>query len=125
MKITELERLRCRAGLTQTELSEASGISRDTISRTETEQRTRAHATTTRKLAAALGVEICELAGLDPEGLGNHKPGEHDITSNHDAVAKRIELFEIGKELADKRLDLVLDLARELAAASPTEEIKP
>ena len=124
MKITELQDSRCRAMLTQHELAVSSGVSHDTISKIECGKRTKVHAITAKKLAVALGVEVDELAGPDAGSPVSRKNGEPGSNCNRDAVAKRIELCEIGKDLNDNRLDLVLDLARELAAASCSEEIK-
>lgn len=114
MRVFNLGVLRCRAGLTQEQLAERSGICKDTISKLESGVRPTAQAVTAGKLAGALGVDAAELstasAGLEPEGYSGTKAN---------AVEKRLELFEIGEDLDERRLDLVLGLARELALGEP------
>lgn len=56
MELPHLRGLRQRTVMSQEQLSEASGVSRDTISKLETGQR-RAYPGTIRKLAAGLHIE--------------------------------------------------------------------
>lgn len=111
MKLGGLETLRCRAGLSQGQLAHISRISKDTISKIENGQRENAHARTVAGLADALGVAPEELNRTGSNGDGT----EDEARLRQEAVTKRLELFEIGKELSDERLELVLSLARELA----------
>jgi transcriptional regulator with XRE-family HTH domain len=57
----KLYRLRREAGLSQVELSEASGVAQSTIAGIEGGNHARPHPRTLRKLAAALGIKIREL----------------------------------------------------------------
>lgn len=129
MKITTLETLRGRAGLTQRELAHSSGVCMDTISKLESGKRVNSHPTTAKKLAAALEVELSALTGQLTCACSNAngdvmEPDGKD-TPGKDGVAKRIELFQIGKELADNRLDLLLGLARELTVkGDPQEDVE-
>lgn len=61
-RLRNLRRLRDRAMLSQRELAELSGVSRDAITRLESKDRS-ALPSTGRKLAKALGVEPQELIG--------------------------------------------------------------
>lgn len=76
MDIPYLRDLRQRAVMSQEQLSERSGVARDTISKLETGRR-KAYPTTIRKLAAGLEVEPRMLMGgvvyLDDEPV---EPGE-------------------------------------------------
>lgn len=56
MELPHLRNLRQSTVMSQTQLSEASGVSRDTISKLETGQR-RAYPSTIRKLASGLHIE--------------------------------------------------------------------
>ncbi len=60
----KLRRYRALALMTQEDLVQASGVSRDTVSRIEHDQQS-AHPRTIKKLANALGVEPRELLNLD------------------------------------------------------------
>jgi DNA-binding XRE family transcriptional regulator len=60
VQLKQLRALRERAALSQEQLAERSGVSRYTISRLETLERS-ARPTTTQKLAKALGVVPAEL----------------------------------------------------------------
>jgi transcriptional regulator with XRE-family HTH domain len=57
----KLSRLRRGRGLTQAELSEASGVAQSTIAQIETGKRSRPHPGTLKKLAGALGADTAEL----------------------------------------------------------------
>lgn len=66
-KLGRLRETRKRAMLSQAELAERAGVSRDAIVRLETGKR-RAQPATGRKLAAALGVEPRELVENETVG---------------------------------------------------------
>ncbi len=57
----KLNRLRRSKGMTQAELSQASGVAQSTITHIESGKHERPHPGTLRKLARALGVEIADL----------------------------------------------------------------
>jgi transcriptional regulator with XRE-family HTH domain len=57
----KLHRRRRAAGLSQTELSEASGVAQSTIASIERGKHTKPHPKTLRKLATGLGVKITDL----------------------------------------------------------------
>jgi transcriptional regulator with XRE-family HTH domain len=57
----KLKEMRLDAGLSQEELHEMTGVSRDTISRMETGDRPNPHPKTLRKLAEALGVSVADI----------------------------------------------------------------
>ncbi len=57
----KLSRLRRGEGLTQEELSDASGVAQSTIAQIETGKRERPHPGTLKKLANALGVRTSDL----------------------------------------------------------------
>jgi transcriptional regulator with XRE-family HTH domain len=61
-----LQRLRQRAGLTQHELAERSGVSRTAIASIETGQRSGITLDNALRLADTLGVSVETLAGWDP-----------------------------------------------------------
>ena len=81
MDIPYLRDLRQRAVMSQEQLSERSGVARDTISKLETGRR-KAYPTTIRKLAAGLEVEPQLLMGGveffedDPAGEPIEQPAE-------------------------------------------------
>lgn len=60
---TQIAVLRAKRGLTQAQLSELAGVSRDSISAIESRQIRRVRLTTLARLAGALGVELEELLG--------------------------------------------------------------
>ena len=60
MDVPHLRRLRQQAVLSQQQLSQSSGVARDTVSKLETGQR-KAYPKTIQSLAASLGVEPQEL----------------------------------------------------------------
>lgn len=57
----KLREVRLDMGLSQEELHEMTGVSRDTISRLETGDRPNPHPRTLRKLAQALGVSVADI----------------------------------------------------------------
>jgi transcriptional regulator with XRE-family HTH domain len=57
----KLREARLDRGLSQEELHEMTGVSRDTISRMETGDRPNPHPKTLRKLAEALGVSVADI----------------------------------------------------------------
>jgi transcriptional regulator with XRE-family HTH domain len=57
----KLKEMRLDRGLSQAELHEMTGVSRDTISRMETGDRLNPHPRTLRKLAEALGVSVADI----------------------------------------------------------------
>jgi transcriptional regulator with XRE-family HTH domain len=57
----KLKRLRRGRGMTQKELSDASGVAQSTIAQIETMRRAEPRPGTLKKLAEALGVETAEL----------------------------------------------------------------
>jgi transcriptional regulator with XRE-family HTH domain len=57
----KLREARLDRGLSQDELHQMTGVSRDTISRLETGDRPNPHPRTLRKLAAALGVTVADI----------------------------------------------------------------
>jgi transcriptional regulator with XRE-family HTH domain len=57
----KLKEMRLDRGLSQEELHEMTGVSRDTISRMETGDRPSPHPKTLRKLAEALGVSVADI----------------------------------------------------------------
>ncbi len=57
----KLSRARRGEGLTQAELSEASGVAQSTIAQIETGKRPKPHPGTLKKLAGALGLEARDL----------------------------------------------------------------
>jgi transcriptional regulator with XRE-family HTH domain len=57
----KLREVRLDQGLSQEELHEMTGVSRDTISRMETGDRPNPHPKTLRKLAEALGVSVADI----------------------------------------------------------------
>lgn len=59
--MTKLEELRRKAGLSQEELAEKSGVSRAVIVKIENSNTDRVLGRTIRKLAEALGVSMAEL----------------------------------------------------------------
>ena len=61
----KLRNLRLDAGLSQDELHQMTGVSRDTISRLETGDRPNPHPRTLRKLAEALGVSVGDIRKRD------------------------------------------------------------
>jgi transcriptional regulator with XRE-family HTH domain len=67
VQLVRLKLLRIRKALTQTELAEQAGVSRQTIVRLESGLQ-EPYPPTIRKIAAALGVEPAELMGPIEEG---------------------------------------------------------
>jgi transcriptional regulator with XRE-family HTH domain len=61
----KLRDVRLDAGLSQEELHQMTGVSRDTISRMETGDRPNPHPRTLRKLAQALGVSVADIRKRD------------------------------------------------------------
>jgi transcriptional regulator with XRE-family HTH domain len=61
----KLRELRLDQGLSQDELHEMTGVSRDTISKLETGDRPNPHPRTLRKLAGALGVSVADIRKRD------------------------------------------------------------
>lgn len=118
MKVPNLAALRARAGLSQSQLSELSGVSKDTISKLESGERPKAQAVTTAKLADGLGVRSEVLSGESVFPRDDSRNGRCAS-----AVEKRMELFEIGKDLDEIGVELLLDLARELSLASTARQI--
>lgn len=125
MEIGNLAKLRCAACLTQTELALASGVSKDTISKIETSSRKSAHALTAKKLAVALDVDLSAFAShaatieTSPavgRSLANPAGGYYSRAQS--AVAKRIEQFDLSKELGESELDVALAVCRVLAEQS-------
>jgi transcriptional regulator with XRE-family HTH domain len=57
----KLREARLDRGLSQEELHEMTGVSRDTISKMETGDRPNPHPRTLRKLAEALGVSVADI----------------------------------------------------------------
>jgi transcriptional regulator with XRE-family HTH domain len=57
----KLKELRLDRGLSQEELHEMTGVSRDTISRMESGDRPNPHPRTLRRLAEALGVTVADI----------------------------------------------------------------
>jgi transcriptional regulator with XRE-family HTH domain len=57
----KLRELRLDQGLSQEELHEMTGVSRDTISKMETGDRPNPHPRTLRRLASALGVTVADI----------------------------------------------------------------
>jgi transcriptional regulator with XRE-family HTH domain len=57
----KLREVRLDRGLSQEELHEMTGVSRDTISRMETGDRPNPHPRTLRRLASALGVTVADI----------------------------------------------------------------
>jgi transcriptional regulator with XRE-family HTH domain len=57
----KLREIRLDRGLSQEELHEMTGVSRDTISRMETGDRPNPHPRTLRRLASALGVTVADI----------------------------------------------------------------
>ncbi len=57
----KLREVRLDQGLSQDELHEMTGVSRDTISKLETGDRPNPHPRTLRKLAQALGVSVADI----------------------------------------------------------------
>jgi transcriptional regulator with XRE-family HTH domain len=57
----KLKEIRLDRGLSQEELHEMTGVSRDTISRMETGDRPNPHPRTLRRLAEALGVSVADI----------------------------------------------------------------
>ena len=68
--MAKLRALRINLGWSQEELAERAGVARYTLTRLETGKAKRAHPSTRRKIAAALGVPIAdvdELRGSDDQ----------------------------------------------------------
>ena len=61
----KLREVRLDRGLSQEELHEMTGVSRDTISKMETGDRPNPHPRTLRTLAGALGVTVAEIRKRD------------------------------------------------------------
>jgi len=61
----KLREFRLDAGLSQEELHQVTGISRDTISKMETGDRPNPHPRTLRKLAEALGASVADIRKRD------------------------------------------------------------
>jgi len=61
----KLRELRLDQGLSQEELHEMTGVSRDTISKMETGDRPNPHPRTLRKLAEALGASVADIRKRD------------------------------------------------------------
>ena len=57
----KLREVRLDAGLSQEELHQMTGVSRDTISKMETGDRPNPHPRTLRRLASALGVTVADI----------------------------------------------------------------
>jgi transcriptional regulator with XRE-family HTH domain len=57
----KLKELRLDQGLSQEELHQMTGVSRDTISKMETGDRPNPHPRTLRRLASALGVTVADI----------------------------------------------------------------
>jgi transcriptional regulator with XRE-family HTH domain len=57
----KLRELRLDQGLSQEELHQMTGVSRDTISKMETGDRPNPHPRTLRRLASALGVTVADI----------------------------------------------------------------
>jgi transcriptional regulator with XRE-family HTH domain len=57
----KLRTARLEAGLSQTELADASGVAQSTIATIESGKHPKPHPKTLRKLAGALGVEVRDL----------------------------------------------------------------
>lgn len=72
MELPNLKLARHRAGLSQRELAERSGVSRVSLGKLERGQ-TVARPTTARKLAEALGVNVAALAGQATIGTGGRQ----------------------------------------------------
>ena len=123
MKVPNLAVLRGNAGLTQAQLCERAGVCKNTISKLESGERPTAHACTVKKLVDALGVGVDEISGKPGQLVDGHENGRRSSASASaaaSAVEKRIELFEIGKGLDERRLSLLLELGRELLRCSET-----
>ena len=61
----KLREIRLDRGLSQEELHEMTGVSRDTISRMETGDRPNPHPRTLRRLSQALGVSVADIRKRD------------------------------------------------------------
>ena len=116
MRVPNLTALRAEAGLTQSQLSERSGVSKDTISKLESGEHAKAQAVTTAKLAHGLGVRSEILSAEDSLAQDDSHNGRCGR-----AVEDRIELFEIGKDLDEHRLGLLLEVGRQFRAAYSVE----
>lgn len=116
MRVPNLAALRAQEGLTQSQLSELSGVSKNTISKLESGERPKAQAITTAKLAHGLGVRSEILSGEDSLAQDDSHNGRCGR-----AVEDRIELFEISKDLDEHRLGLLLEVGRQLRAAYSVE----
>jgi transcriptional regulator with XRE-family HTH domain len=68
MRLPRLKQIRERRALSQDALAELAGIARNTICQIELGH-TYPHASTVRRLADALGVELEELMGLAPSSV--------------------------------------------------------
>lgn len=112
MRVSGLEALRGQARLTQEELANLSGLSKDTISKIESGKRSNVHSGTVSKLASSLEVDPAELSGIIP----NLKNGSLATFQTHECLVmqKRLDLFTLGTKIEEHSLDLLLDLAREL-----------
>jgi transcriptional regulator with XRE-family HTH domain len=77
-----LREIREAQHLSTRELSRLSGVTKDTISATERGQRRIRH-TTLEKLATGLGVDIADLTGWDPKGIGAQLAKQHEQVSSY------------------------------------------
>lgn len=73
MEVPHLRRLRQQAVLSQQQLSQNSGVARDTVSKLETGRR-KAYPKTIQSLAASLGVEPRELIAAPEETISGGAP---------------------------------------------------
>lgn len=88
MDVPHLRRLRQQAVLSQQQLSQSSGVARDTVSKLETGRR-KAYPKTIQSLAASLGVEPQELIAVPDEAIYEGTPEPEDSRGLEENKGKR------------------------------------
>lgn len=88
MDVPHLRRLRQQAVLSQQQLSQSSGVARDTVSKLETGRR-KAYPKTIQSLAASLGVEPQELIAVSDETIFEGAPEPEDSRGREEKKGKR------------------------------------
>lgn len=88
MDVPHLRRLRQQAVLSQQQLSQSSGVARDTVSKLETGRR-KAYPKTIQSLAASLGVEPQELIAVSDETISEGAPEPEDSRGREEKKGKR------------------------------------
>jgi transcriptional regulator with XRE-family HTH domain len=89
--LRELREIRLRRGLSQADLSAATGVAEFTISEIESGKRANPRPSTLRKLAQALGVEVADLYGEADSPLAEAPPSQEKLFNNGETAVERHE----------------------------------